>query len=90
MDDGRSHPLWLSAVVLSELFIGASDRKARRQLMQTEQAFTKVHRILVPLQRDWSVAGQVLDPQTFYVKPHICGATRRRFTPYKLSAQTTP
>lgn len=28
MDDGRSHPLWLSAVVLSELFIGASDRKA--------------------------------------------------------------
>lgn len=28
--------------------------------MQTEQAFTKVHRMLVPIQRDWSVAGQVL------------------------------
>jgi len=60
MDDGRSHPVWLSAVVLSELFIGASDRQARRQLMHTEQTFTKVHRMLVPLQRDWSVAGQVL------------------------------
>jgi predicted nucleic acid-binding protein len=58
--NGSSHPLWLSAVVLSELFIGASDRKARRQLVQTEKAFTKLHRMLVPIQRDWSVAGQVL------------------------------
>ena len=58
--NSSSHPLWLSAVVLSELFIGASDRKARRQLMQTEKAFTKLHRMLVPIQRDWSVAGQVL------------------------------
>jgi hypothetical protein len=27
--------------------------------------------------------------QTFYVKPYSCGAARRRYTPYKLSAQTT-
>lgn len=60
MDDGSSQPLWLSAVVLSELFIGASDRKARQQLVHTEHAFTKLHRMLVPIQRDWSVAGQVL------------------------------
>jgi hypothetical protein len=27
--------------------------------------------------------------QTFYVKPYSCGTARRRYTPYKLSAQTT-
>jgi hypothetical protein len=27
--------------------------------------------------------------QTFYVKPYSCGTARRRYAPYKLSAQTT-
>ena len=30
-----------------------------------------------------------MDLQTFYVKPYSCGTARRRYAPYKLSAQTT-
>lgn len=58
-DDGSS-PLWLSAVVLSELLVGASEKRARQQLLETEREFFKLNRLLVPLQRDWSLAGQVL------------------------------
>ena len=58
--DGDSYPLWFSAVVLSELLVGASEKRARQQLLATEQEFLKLNRLLVPLQRDWSLAGQVL------------------------------
>lgn len=58
--DGSSAPLWLSAVVLSELLVGASEKRARRQLLETEREFLKLNRLLVPVQRDWSLAGQVL------------------------------
>lgn len=58
--DGSSQPLWLSAVVLAELLIGASDKKARRHLLETEREFVRVNRVLVPLQSDWRLAGEVL------------------------------
>lgn len=58
--DGSSSPLWLSAVVLSELFVGASEKRARQQLVETEREFLKLNRLLVPVQRDWSLAGHVL------------------------------
>jgi predicted nucleic acid-binding protein len=58
--DGSSYPLWLSAVVLSELLVGASEKRARQQLLETEKEFIKLDRLLVPAQRDWSLAGQVL------------------------------
>jgi predicted nucleic acid-binding protein len=58
--DGNSSPLWLSAVVLSELLVGASEKRARQQLLETEREFFKLNRLLVPVQRDWSLAGQVL------------------------------
>jgi len=58
--NGDSSPLWLSAVVLSELLIGANEKKARQQLLKTEQEFIKLNRLLVPVRRDWSLAGQVL------------------------------
>ena len=58
--DSGSSPLWFSAVVLSELLVGASDKRARQQLLETEREFTKLNRLLVPVQRDWSLAGQVL------------------------------
>ena len=58
--DGDVSPLWLSAVVLSELLIGAAERRARQQLLATEREFLKLNRVLVPVQRDWSLAGQVL------------------------------
>jgi len=58
--DGSSQPLWLSAVVLAELLIGARDKKARRHLLAMEKAFVLVKRILVPSQSDWRLAGEVL------------------------------
>ena len=58
--DDSSAPLWLSAVVLSELLVGASEKRARQQLLETEREFLKLNRLLVPGQRDWSLAGQVL------------------------------
>lgn len=58
--DVTSAPLWLSAVVLSELLVGASEKRARQQLLETEREFLKLNRLLVPVQRDWSLAGQML------------------------------
>src|SRR5262245_37309963 len=57
---GNSVPLWLSAVVLCELLIGASDKKARRTLLETEKEFARLGRLLVPEQSDWRLAGEVL------------------------------
>jgi predicted nucleic acid-binding protein len=42
-----SQPLWLSAVVLSELLIGAVDKTARRRLLEMEKEFVLVNRMLV-------------------------------------------
>jgi predicted nucleic acid-binding protein len=58
--DGVSYPLWLSAVVLSELLIGASDKKSRKLLLEFEKEFTDINRMLVPIQIDWRLAGEVL------------------------------
>jgi predicted nucleic acid-binding protein len=55
-----SQPLWFSAVVLAELLIGAADKKARRLLLETEKEFIKVNRMLVPIESDWRLAGEVL------------------------------
>lgn len=52
-------PLWLSAVVLEELYAGA-DAAGRKQLRQLERDFDKVGRLLVPLLSDWTKTGDVL------------------------------
>ena len=52
-------PLWLSAVVLEELYAGA-DAAGRKQLNQFERDFDKVGRLLVPLLSDWTKTGDVL------------------------------
>jgi len=52
-------PLWLSAVVLEELYAGAGERE-RRVLERLERDFDRAKRILVPSQRDWTEAGKVL------------------------------
>ena len=60
MQGDNSQPLWLSAVVLSELLIGAVDRTARRRLLEMEREFVRVNRLLVPQQSDWRLSGEVL------------------------------
>ncbi len=57
----ESFPLWLSSVVLEELYVGASDRKSVKIFTKLEQEFDKVNRLLVPNQSDWSIAGQILN-----------------------------
>jgi predicted nucleic acid-binding protein len=52
-------PLWLSAVVLGELYAGAGDRE-RRVVERLERDFDRTKRILVPNLGDWSQAGKVL------------------------------
>ncbi len=52
-------PLWLSAVVLEELYAGASGR-VRHSLERMEREFDRVKRILVPNLGDWTQAGRVL------------------------------
>ena len=56
-----SNPLSLSAVVLEELYAGASDKKTIKILTKFEKTFTKINRILIPNQTDWAIAGQVLN-----------------------------
>jgi len=52
-------PLWLSAVVLEELYAGAGDRD-RRAVERLERDFDRMKRILVPNLSDWTQTGRVL------------------------------
>ena len=52
-------PLWLSSVVLEELYAGAGDRD-RRVVERLERDFDRVKRILVPNLNDWTQTGRVL------------------------------
>jgi predicted nucleic acid-binding protein len=52
-------PLWLSAVVLEELYAGAGERE-RRAIERLERDFGGVNRILVPNLADWTQTGRVL------------------------------
>ena len=55
----REVPVWLSAVVLEELYAGAS-RRDRHWVEQLERDFGRVGRILVPSRSDWTQTGRVL------------------------------
>ncbi|CAN5241848.1 hypothetical protein BH20ACI1_BH20ACI1_02580 [soil metagenome] len=57
----NNFPLWLSAVVLEELYVGASDKKSVKILTKFEDEFTRINRLLVPNQTDWAITGQILN-----------------------------
>lgn len=46
--DFQTQPLWLSVVVLEELYAGAVDPKGRRDLQRMERQFVKIGRLLLP------------------------------------------
>jgi predicted nucleic acid-binding protein len=56
---GAESPLWLSSVVLEELYAGASERD-RHAVERLERDFDTAKRILVPNLGDWTQAGKVL------------------------------
>ena len=51
--------LWVSSVVLEELYAGAGDRE-RRVVERLERDFDRAKRILVPNLSDWTQTGKVL------------------------------
>ncbi len=55
----RQTPLWLSAVVLEELYAGASAQD-QRIVEKLERDFERAGRILVPNLSDWTAAGRIL------------------------------
>jgi predicted nucleic acid-binding protein len=55
----RESPLWLSSVVLEELYAG-SNPADRKILEKLERDFEKANRVLVPNLTDWSWAGRIL------------------------------
>jgi predicted nucleic acid-binding protein len=52
-------PLWLSSVVLEELYAGSRPAN-RRELERLERDFDKARRLLVPNLGDWTTAGRIL------------------------------
>jgi predicted nucleic acid-binding protein len=55
----RETPLWLSAVVLEELYAGVSPRD-QRIVEKLERDFERAGRILIPNRSDWANAGRIL------------------------------
>ena len=51
--------VWLSSVVLEELYAGA-DTKAGRVVQRLERDFDRARRILIPNLSDWTASGKVL------------------------------
>jgi len=54
----RETPLWLSSVVLEELYAGAV-RSDYRIIEKLERDFERARRVLVPSLGDWAQAGRV-------------------------------
>ncbi len=59
-ETGDNEPLYLSAVVLEELYVGAVNNKLKKLLAKYENNFESINRLLVPNQTDWTSGGQVL------------------------------
>ena len=56
---GADAPLWLSSVVLEELYAGASGRQ-NPVIEKLERDFDRIKRIVVPNLSDWTLTGRVL------------------------------
>lgn len=54
-----NEPVWLSSVVLEELYAGVAARDSGI-VERLERDFTKARRLLVPGLQDWTLAGKIL------------------------------
>ncbi len=57
----QSARIYLSSVVLEELYVGASDSKSIRALSDLEASFARVNRLIVPNRSDWTSTGLLLN-----------------------------
>lgn len=57
---GEATTLYLSSVVLEELYAGAIDPKAKKLILRLEKDFGKIERLITPTHNDWSLSGQIL------------------------------
>lgn len=55
----RDSPIWLSSVVLEELYAGANPGDSQ-VIEKLEHDFERARRILVPILSDWTYAGKIL------------------------------
>lgn len=55
----KESPLWLSSVVLEELYAGSTSAD-RKVLEKLERGFAKAKRVLTPSLNDWSLTGKIL------------------------------
>jgi predicted nucleic acid-binding protein len=55
----RKAPVWVSSVVLEELYAGA-DAAGRRIIQALERDFERARRVLVPNLTDWTQTGRML------------------------------
>lgn len=55
----QESPLWLSSVVLEELYAGAN-RADRKIVEKLERDFERANRVLVPNLGDWGLTGKIL------------------------------
>jgi predicted nucleic acid-binding protein len=55
----RKAPIWVSSVVLEELYAGA-DAASGRLIGKLEKDFEKARRVLVPNLSDWTQTGRIL------------------------------
>ncbi|MEQ1923838.1 MAG: hypothetical protein ABL952_15140, partial [Pyrinomonadaceae bacterium] len=55
-----NQPVYLSSVVLQELYIGASQKNSKKAINSIEKRFRGVDRLVTPNLSDWIFTGQVL------------------------------
>jgi len=72
----ETRPLWLSVVVLEELYVGAVNAKARKDLARMERDFVGLGRLLIPGRQDWTAAGRVLSKIGLKYGFNLVGKTR--------------
>ena len=53
-------PVFLSSVVLEELYVGATNARVAKHVARIESQFKNVNRLLIPNLTDWITTGQIL------------------------------
>lgn len=60
-DKNGQLPVWLSVVVLQELYAGAAEQRTQRLLNRLVRTFDSMNRLLVPVKGDWIETGKILN-----------------------------